>query len=49
MAKTSHAQVTNELQLQDNTGKLALLLQCIFSVILLARLSVWFEYSHLYL
>jgi len=40
MAKTSHARFTNKLQLQDNTAKLALLWQGIFSVFLPARLAV---------
>lgn len=43
MAKTSHAQFTNELKLQDNTVKLALLLQHILSRFLPARLFVCFE------
>lgn len=43
MAKTSHARFTNELPLQGNTGKLALLLQGVFSGFLPARLAVCFE------
>lgn len=45
MAKTSHAQVTNEVQLRDSAAKFALLyFLCDFSF-----WADWFEYSHLYL
>lgn len=43
MAKASHARFTNELPLQGNVGKLALLLQGIFSRFLPARLATYFE------